>query len=183
MGAWMRSVGIGSQATPCHITALQLWEHIYKSSTSTQSLAPAEKLNEDSLEALPGTSLSAVQYSTVRDTTDRVGLSHTGCSSAPHDCVTMQSSKHTQCTLQRFGGGTGGFSFAALFFPCAHCRLFYEYQCNVYLKNIIISKSNKHSLCVGTAHYFPDRCMRDGCRVELQQEMCHLSALMTERSI
>lgn len=34
------------------------------------------------MEALPGTSLSAVQYSTVRDTTDRVGLSHTGCRSA-----------------------------------------------------------------------------------------------------
>ena len=60
---------------------------------------------------------------------------------------------------------------------------FYEYQFIVYLRNIISSKSNKHSFCVGTAHYFPDRCMRDGCRVELQQEMCHLSGLMTERSI
>lgn len=72
---------------------------------------------------------------------------------------------------------------SSLLFPCAHSPPFYEYQFNVYLRNIIISKSNKQSFRVGTAHYFPDRCMRDGCRVELQQEMCHLSVLMTERSI
>lgn len=101
MGAWLRSVGIGSQATPCHITALQLWNHIYKSSTSTQPLTPAEKLNEDSLEALPGTSLSAVQYSTVRDTTDRVGLSHTGCSSARHDCASPCRATNTHNVLYR----------------------------------------------------------------------------------
>lgn len=132
---------------------------------------------------LPGTSLSAVQYSTVRNTTDRVGLSHTGCRSARHDCVSPCRASNTLQTLQRFDWRLVVSASRISLSPCAYCRPFYEYQCNVYLRNIIISKSNKQSLCVGTAHYFADRCMRDGCRVELQQEMCHLSVLMTERSI
>lgn len=57
---------------------------------SKQQVAPAAKLTDTSVEALPGLSLSAVQYSTVRKTIDRVGLSHTdrhhsaGQLSAPH---------------------------------------------------------------------------------------------------
>lgn len=71
----------------------------------------------------------------------------------------------------------GGLGLTALFMlPCAHSPPFYEYQFNVYLRNIIISKSNKQSFHVGTAHYLPDRCMRDGYRVELQQEMSSISA-------
>lgn len=117
---------------------------------------------------LPGTSLSAVQYSTVRDTTDRVGL--------------------VPLRLFLEGGQQGGEEIGwARLFPSASLSFLlpprYEYQFGVYLKDVIISKSNKQSVCVGTAHYFPDRCMRDGYGVELQQEMCHLSAAVTERSI
>lgn len=95
------------------------------------------------------------------------------------DCASpCRATGQTQWTLQMFGWRFIGFTALCFFSPP-----FYEYQFNVYLRNIIISKSNKQSFHVGTAHYFPDRCMRDGCRVELQQEMCHLSVLMTERSI
>lgn len=59
----------------------------------------------------------------------------------------------------------------------------YEYQSGVYLRTSLSQRVISKPACVGTAHYFPDRCMRDGYRVELQQEMCHLSAAVTERSI
>lgn len=99
-------------------------------------------------------------------------------------CVTMQSNRTNIMISTKVWQETGGSGFTALStFSCVLCLLFYEYQFNVYLRNIIISKSDKQSFRVGTAHYFPDRCMRDGCRVELQHEMCHLSVLMTERSI
>lgn len=135
-------------------------------------------------EALPGTSLSAVQYSTVRDTTDRVGLSHTGlplCRTTGR-ASPCRATGQTQRALHRFSSRSALWELRGSLL-LAHRRPFSEYQFSVCLRNIIISKSNKQSFCVGTAHYFPDRCMRDGCRVELQQEMCHLSVLMTERSI
>lgn len=128
---------------------------------------------------LPGTSLSAVQYSTVRDTTDRFGHArHTGRAS-PCRATGQTRKGSTEIWREVEGGGVG-------LIPSAHTPPFSEYQVSVYLRNIIISKNNKHKsffFCAATAHYFPDRCTRDGCRVELQQEMCHLSMLMTERSI
>lgn len=50
---------------------------------------------------LPGTSLSAVQYRTVRNTTDRDGLSHTGCQSAATDRVLMQRNRTDSTDVQR----------------------------------------------------------------------------------
>lgn len=121
--------------------------------------------------------------------TQQTGLAfHTRAAALLDDwlCVTMQSNRTTHSGLYRGLAGDWWFRSSWLFtFPCEHSPPFYEYQfhLSVYLANIVISKSNKQPVCVGTAHYFPDRCMRDGYRVEVQQEMRHLSVPMTERSI
>lgn len=62
--------------TTSHHSPTVLWWNL-QSSTGTQLLAPASTASSAmrARKPLPGTSLSAVQYSTVRNTTDRVGLS------------------------------------------------------------------------------------------------------------
>lgn len=77
-------------------------------------------------EALPGTSLSAVQYSTVRDTTDRVGL-----------VLRTRTGRRRRC----FGGGGDGAEGigCARLFPSATALPSpppprYEYQFSVYLR-------------------------------------------------
>lgn len=62
--------------TTSHHRPTVLWWNL-QSSTGTQLLAPASTASSAmrAWKPLPGTSLSAVQYSTVRNTTDRVGLS------------------------------------------------------------------------------------------------------------
>lgn len=63
---------------PCHFTTIQFCGEIYKAArTGTQLLAQASTASSaiTAWKPLPGTSLSAVQYSTVRNTTDRVCLS------------------------------------------------------------------------------------------------------------
>lgn len=149
-----------STSSSYHITALQLHSHIYKAA----GLGPVPRLREDSVKALPGTSLSAVQYSTVRNTTDKRSLW----------AVTTQSNRTVTMDL------TGWFLVFCFLF---HVQTLDEYRFHVYLRHTIISKTNKRSFRVGTAHYFPGRCKRDGGGIEVQQEMCHLSAMMTERSI
>lgn len=89
------------------------------SSSKASSVATAR-------EALPGTSLSAVQYSTVRDTTDRFGLAQTSVS--PCRATGQTQKRHYREIWQEVGGGLS-FELRAtpglLFFSRLHTLLGY----------------------------------------------------------